>query len=217
MKDFLIILLFLLGLVIIGCNSTSEKRTNSKSSSSEEKNTPDTAKKEVNQNLNFDVLKFVSLSDSLLTKIKDKPIGLIFKIDTIKSDKKDKASFYNSLFSTDKCVVKKYSFDPGKGNRELRFWLVEASYPDSISINKAFEELHNQSGKVDTNNDSHPGLTYTNDYVIKSSNKIYWINSGCIYSFKNHLKLKQNMLKSLDMNKIQDSILCRCGQTECLF
>jgi hypothetical protein len=212
MKYTLIILLF-----SFGCNSSSEKITHLKSVSSKEKNLQNTTIKEVNQNLNFDALKFVSLSDSLLTKIKGQPIVLKFKIDTIKSDKTDKTSFYNSLFSTDKCLVKRYSFDPGKGNRELRFWLVEASYQDSISISQAFEELHNQSGKVDIKNDFHPGLTYTNDYVIKSSNKIYWLNSGCIYSFKNHLKLKQNMLRSVDLIKIQDSILCRCGQTECSF
>ena len=208
-----------ISLSIFGCNQTSDKQAQDKSDSSTVSTTKDTTTitkiSEVNLKPDFDVVKFISLTDSLLTKIQGRPIGLTVKIDTITADKTDKRSFYSSLFSSDNCLITRYSFDPGKGSRELRIWFVEATYPDTISTNKAFEALHRQSGKVDGENDYLPGLTYTNDYVIKSYNKIYWLNSGCPYAFSNHQKLIQFMLQSLQVENIQDSIWCKCGQPKC--
>ena len=208
-----------IGMTMFGCNQTSDKQTQDKSDSSTVSTTKDTSTitkmTEVYQKPDFDVIKFVALTDSLLTKIQGRPIGLTIKIDTIRADKTDKRSFYSSLFSSDNCLIKWYSFDPGKGSRELRIWFVEAIYQDTISTNKAFEELHRQSSKVDGENDYWPGLTYTNDYVIKSHDKIYWLNSGCPYAFSTHQKLKQFMLQSLQFDNIQDSIWCKCGQPKC--
>jgi hypothetical protein len=215
----IIILTIFISLTMFGCNQNSDKQIQEKpdfSTISTAKVTPTVTKMtEVYKKPNFDVVKFVTLTDSLLTKIQGRPIGLTIKIDTISANKTDKISFYSSLFSSDKCLIKRYSFDPGKGSRELRIWFVEATYQDSISTNKAFEELHRQSGKVDVGNDYFPGLTYTNDYVIKSYNKIYWLNSGCTYAFYNHQKLKHFMLQSLQVDNIQDSIWCKCGQPKC--
>jgi len=203
---------------MFGCNQTSDMQIQDKPDSSTvvtEEDTSFTKMTEVSPMPDFDVSKFVTLTDSLLSKIQGRPIGLAFKIDTITADKTDKRSFYNSLFPSDHTLIKRYSFDPGKGSRELRIWFVEATYQDSISINKAFNELYRQSGKVDNENDYLPGLTYTNDYVIRSHNKIYWLNSGCPYSFSNHQKLTQYMLQSLQVDNIQDSIWCKCGQPKC--
>ena len=216
--DIIISTIFI-GLTMFSCNQTADKQTQDKSDSSTISAANDTSSFtkiiEVHQKPAFDFVKFVSLTDSLLTKIQGKPIGLTVKIDTIRADKTDKRSFYSSLFSSANCLIKRYSFDPGKGSRELRIWFVEATYQDTISINKAFEELHRQSGKVDGKYDYLPGLTYTNDYVIKSYNKIYWLNSGCPYAFSNHQILKQFMLQSLQVDNIQDSIWCKCGQPKC--
>lgn len=215
----IIIPTILIGLTMFSCNQTSDKNAQENSDSSKVQIAKDTSSfiktTEVHQEPDFDVLKFVALTDSLLTKIQGRPISVTFEVDTITADKTDKRSFYKSLFPSTSNVIKRFSFDPGKGSRELRIWFVEATYQDSISTNKAFEELHRQSGKVDGENDYLPGLTYTNDYVIKSYNKIYWLNSGCPYSFANHQKLKQFMLQSLRVDNIQDSIWCKCGQPKC--
>lgn len=204
---------------MFSCNQTADKKTQDKSDSSKVLTAKDTSSvtkmNEVKKKPDFDVANFITLTDSLLTKIQGRPINLIFKIDTISFDKTDKRSFYSALFPSTNALIKRFSFDPGKGSRELRIWFVEATYQDSISTNKAFEELHRQSGKVDGEDDYSPGLTYTNDYVIKSYNKIYWLNSGCPYSFSNHQKLKQFMLQSLQVDNIQDSIWCKCGQPKC--
>lgn len=215
----IIIPTILTGLTMFSCNQTSDKNAQENSDSTKVQIAQDTSSftkmTEVLKKPDFDVEKFVILTESLLTKIQGRPINLTFKIDTISSDKTDKRSFYCALFPSTNTLIKRFSFDPGKGSRELRIWFVEATYPDSISTNKAFEELHRQSGKVDGENDYLPGLTYTNDYVIKSYNKIYWLNSGCPYSFANHIKLKQFMLQSLLVYNIQDSIWCKCGQPKC--
>ncbi len=215
----IIISTIFIGLIMFSCKQTADKQNQNTSDSSTISTTKETSTftktTEVPQKPDFDVVKFVALTDSLLTKIQRKPIDLTIKIDTIRADKTDRNIFYSSLFSSDNCLIKRYSFYPGKGSRELRIWFVEATYQDTISTNKAFEELHRQSGKVDEKNDYLPGLTYTNDYVIKSYNKIYWLNSGCPYAFSNHQKLKQIMLQSLHVDNIQDSIWCKCGQPKC--
>ncbi len=215
----IIILTIFIGMILFSCNQTADKKTQDKSNSSTLLSAKDTSSvtkmEEVQKKTDFDVAKFITLTGSLLTKIHGRPINLTFKIDTISFDKIDKRSFYSALFPTTKTLIKRFSFDPGKGSRELRIWFVEATYQDSVSTNKAFEELHRQSGKVNGEDDYSPGLTYTNDYVIKSYNKIYWLNSGCPYSFSNHQKLKQIMLQSLQVDNIQDSIWCKCGQPKC--
>jgi hypothetical protein len=170
---------------------------------------------DVSSNNEFDVDKFISRTDSLLTKITGKSISLTYKIDTIAAEITDKYNFYNCLYTSDLTVIKKYEFDPGKGNRALRLWFIDATYPDTIATNIAFKELQKQTGKVNGENDFIPGLTYTNDYVIKTDKKIYWMNSGCPYAFFNHKMISKLMLQSLQFDNIEDSIWCKCGQPVC--
>ena len=220
-NDCKIIPTILIGLTMFSCNQSSDKITQDKSNTSTVSIAKETSTftftkvTEFRQESDFDVLKFIALTDSLLTKIQGKPISMTFKIDTITAANTDKRSFYSSLLPSTNNLIKLFSFDSGKGSRELRIWFVEATYQDTISANRAFDELHKQSGKVDGEIDFSPGITYTNDYVIKSYNKIYWLNSGCSYAFSNHQKLKQIMLQSLRIDNIQDSIWCKCGQPKC--
>lgn len=215
----IIILTIIIGLTTISCQQATDKINYNLSESPTKSKAKDTLSiatiTDIPQKLNFDVERFVELTDSLLTSIQGKPIGLTTKIDTIRAEKIDGKSFYSSLFTAENSLVKRYSFDPGKSSKELRFWFLEAKYQDINSTNKVFEELHRISGTVDSENDYLPGLTYTNDYVIKSSNKIYWLNTGCPYSFSNHQKISQFILQSLPSVNIKDSIWCKCGQPKC--
>jgi hypothetical protein len=206
-----------IGLNILSCNQNSRNQSldNPDSLMVETKHTLFTKTSELHVKPDFDVEKFVTLTDSLLTNIQQKAINLNFKIENITSDSVMKSGFFNPLFISENAKIKRYSFDPGKDNRALRIWLVEAIYHDSISTDNVFNELQKQSGKVDGEEDFLPGLTYTNDFVIKSSNKIYWLKSGCSYAFYNHKKLTEFMLQSLRVDTIQDSIWCKCGQPKC--
>ncbi|MDI9310137.1 MAG: hypothetical protein QM535_07975 [Limnohabitans sp.] len=213
-----IIKIILISIIICSCNQTFDKKNKGKYYSAQvftEKNATFLTKLKTNQTPELDVLKFVKLSNSLLTQIQGKPIKLTYKIDAIKAKNTSKISFYHPLFISSSNSIKRYSFNPGKDNNALQIWLLEAKYKDSISTNKVFKELHFQSGRIQSKIDHYPGLTYTNDYVIRSNNKIYWLNSGCAISFSNHQKLKKIMLQSLQIDKIQDSIWCKCGQPEC--
>lgn len=165
----------------------------------------------------FNVQKFVLLTDSFLTQVENRIIKLTFKTDTLKNDTVRPQSFFNSLFTSNRILATKYSFVPPIGSKALRFWFIEALYEDNLATNEAFEKLISQSGKVEIENDNLPGLTYTNDYVIKAENKILWLNTGCTYSFANHKKMKEIMMHSLPPIYIQDSIWCRCGQVKCSF
>jgi|GEM_PF-4365348 len=171
---FKAIFLIFLALTNFSCKQKNDRQNQGKSDSLN-LNIPDSIAlariSDISPKKEFDVDKFISLTDSLLTKIKGKGIILTYKIDTISPTITDKYSFYNSLWSTDKTIIKKYEFDPGIGNRELRLWLIDATYPDTTSTNNAFKELHRQSGKVNGENDFIPGLTYTNDYVMDK----YWL------------------------------------------
>jgi hypothetical protein len=144
----IIIPTFFIGLTLFSCNQTSNKQTQDISDSltvSTEKDTSSFIKMtEVYTMPDFDVVKFVTLTDSLLTKIQGRPIGLITIIDTITANKMGKRSFYSSLFSSDNALIIRFSFDPGKSNEELRIWFVEATYQDTISTKKAFEEFYRQ-------------------------------------------------------------------------
>ena len=214
----IIILTIFVGLTIFGCNQTSDKHTQDKFDSLTVVTPQDTSitkMTEVSRKPDFDVAKFVTLTDSLLTKIQGRPISLTFKIDTIIADKIDKRSFYSSLLAPPNTLVKRFSFDPGKGSRELRIWFVEATYEDKVFARNAFEALKKDAYDMNDSVNWSPGLTYTNDYVIISDRKIYWLNSGCPYSFFNHQKIKQYMLQSLQIETIQDSIWCKCGQPKC--
>lgn len=208
------------GLTIFSCNQTANRRPHDVSENSTVRNNANDTTS-LNENKvttpkpDFDVTKFISLTDSLLSSIQGKSVSITYKIDTITADKTDKRSFFQALYPADNTVIKRYSFEPGKGNRELRIWFIDATYQDTVSANKAFAELHRQSGKIDIKNDFSPGLTYTNDYVIKADKKIFWLNSGCSFAFFNHQKIKQYLIKSLQIDNIQDSIWCKCGQPEC--
>jgi hypothetical protein len=160
--------------------------------------------------------KFVTLTESLLTDIQRKPVSLTYVVDTITAMKVNKGNyFFRALFSSASDVIKRYTFDAGKGNRELQIWFVEVTYPDTASAIKTFKELRRQANGAEDEQNYIPGLTYSNDYVIRSYKKIFWLNSGCPYSFTNHKKFAEYMLESLQVDKIHDSIWCECGEVKC--
>jgi len=159
-------------------------------------------------NNSFKVKNFTRLTDSLLTSIVGQSIHFACTTDVVTSKG---SNFFSPLFSAGKAEIKRYSFDPGKGNKTLQFWVVEATYQSASETDKVFEKLRMQATGTKTNDAVPAGLTYANDYVIKTEKKIFWLNTGCALAYSNHNKIKQFMLQSLQAGKITDSIDCRCG------
>lgn len=143
----------------------------------------------------FDIHGFINLTDSLLTSIDGENIRLNFTVDSN---------------STTLYTKKKFDFDPGKGHKILRLWVEFYSYNDKSELEKHFKKLQKDGSDQDENNIV-PGLTYTNDYVIKSDKYIVWLNTGCSYAYFNHQKVKQILFSSLNIGQITDSIICVCG------
>jgi hypothetical protein len=164
----------------------------------------------------FNVTKFIRSTDSLLSQIQRKDITVTCEVDTLVKDSLWKDLFLvRSFDSSDSIVFTRYSFDPGKGNRELRLWIVVASFADTTSRDKIFAELQRQSGPVNDVYDFVPGLTYNNDFIVAADNRIYWLNTGCSYAYTNHLQIGRLMLSSMEIEKPGDSIQCQCGQPKC--
>ncbi len=216
MANKLITSVVLVALTIFGCERNYKQenddilnpKIDSVSNHTSETNPPKTKPE-------FDIHKFIALTDSLYTSITGLPINLIYKIDTLGSDAYERESYYYPLFSTKQSIIRRISFDPGKRQRELRLWIVEATYKSAFEANQIFSKLRTITGKVNDSTDIIPGLTYSNDYVLKSDSKIIWLNSGCAVSFLNHQKLTRFMLSSYKIENIQDSIWCKCGQPKC--
>lgn len=143
----------------------------------------------------FDIKHFIALTDSLLTSIEVKRIQLNVTVDST---------------STKAYHKRRFNFDPGKGNRILRLWIEITTYNNKNDLDKDFKKLQ-KDGSSESEEDMIPGLTYTNDYVMKTNKHIVWLNTGCVYAFFNHQKVQQNLLKSLNTGPIADSIICQCG------
>ena len=202
--------------MIASCNSPSNNKTTKIGDSLlAVRVEPDTTDKTIMMNQrDFNVNRFITLADSLLTSIERKPFHFSCIIDTIPSDISDEYSYYYALHPSDKTLVKRYSFDPGRGNRMMHLWFIDASYSDTSDLNKAFKALKVRAYE-NTEPFYIPGLTYTNDYVVRTDKNIYWLNSGCPYAFFNHKKLIGLISQSLDLDNVVDSIHCKCGMPKC--
>jgi len=168
--------------MISSCHSASDKKVQQLpiSTVTEAEDTSNKEKTRSAQKPDIDVTKFVSLTDSLLSKIQGESITLSYIIDTITVKKR---GIFSALSPSGKTLIRRYSFAPKQGDSRLHFWFVTANYADTIETNEAFEKLHRQADDMDDKTASVPGLTYTNDYVIRSENKIYWLNTGCAFAF----------------------------------
>lgn len=149
-----------------------------------------------NLELGFDLAKFTKQSDSLISELAGKPISLLVEVDSVKKDS----------------GIVHISFDPGKGNRSLRFSISQYTFTDSIKLAHKFDSLRLAGTTLSSDTDI-SGLTYTNDYLCKTKNRIYWINTKCYYADFNHEKLKSFMIKSFKNEVILDSLICWCGSS----
>ena len=199
--------LFTLLLTLQACHKTKEspkKKVNSSTTSKNQVKKEST--KEEPEEL-FDVEKFKKRADSLLSKILQVKINSKYKVKTV-SLLTDQSPTFQSMIK-DSSFIKQHIFDTGKGYKRFSLFVIEAKYKNESDTDSVFLNLKQMGAKNGTS--SIPGLTYTNDFLTRSKNKIYWINSSCSYAYFNHEKLKELMLQSITNLKEKDSIRCRCG------
>ncbi len=199
--------LFILLLTLQSCHKTEESSKKKVSSSTTpKKQTKKESTKEEPEEL-FDVEKFKKQTDSLLSKILRVNINTKYKVKTLTSQTNQHPAFQSMI--KDRAIVKHHTFDTGKGYKRFSLFVIEAKYKGKSDTDSVFLHLKQMGAKNGTS--SVPGLTYTNDFLTRSNNNIYWINSSCSYAYFNHEKIKELMIQSITNFKKKDSIRCRCG------
>lgn len=209
--------LIFLGLTFLSCNQSSQSHISGNSDSINSLILKDTLsineERITSGETDLDIDKFIVQTEEFLSIIERRQVILSCTPDTLRA--LDKRSYYDELFSLSGGLIKRFTFEPSKNSSLLKILYLEATYNECNTASIAFEALRRQANGADGEDDYLPGLTYTNDYVIKSKNKIYWLNTGCAFSFSNHKKLASLMLQSLNVINIQDSIWCKCGDVNC--
>lgn len=208
-------LIFLIPFSFYSCENKSD---NNKDENITENVTAQDTSKVLNEEIpDFDVLKFKKSADSLLSILQHKQSAFNLTTDTLElkelseTESKRMPTGYlvqNSIHSI------RYRFDLASPNKDMKFDIVQSQFSSANAVDSAmnhFKYLANE----DKVSEGLPGLTYTNDYVIRQQLTIYWLNTPCRYSFENHKKYGTLLVQSLKDKTIMDSLWCKCGAVNC--
>lgn len=169
-------------------------------------------------NADFDLLGFKQLADSFIANIENKSIAFHLIQDTLKTSELSEQELKrlptgylvrNSTY----CI--KYRFDLDSPDKDLGVSIIQSQFNSIIETDSVFDRLRYLANEDKVTEGGLTGLTYTNDYVLKQPLKIYWLNTGCKYSFDNHKKYGAFLVKSLKDKTIIDSLWCECGAVDC--
>ena len=172
---------------------------------------------------NFNICRFKSQLDSLLSIVEYKNFQFQLDIDTISEQSNPTILWYfekNGLFKivdskkTSQLILY-HLFDP-KTRKILRIYLIEASYNDSITFDKVYQTFLREKDRKkrffidDDANEYYINyrLTWLNDYVIVLENKIYWLNVSLQYSMKNFNAIIEYFKDNLNVKNYVDTIKC---------
>jgi hypothetical protein len=217
--------LLLLTVLIYSCSTNFNKNRNENLSIKDASrcNSNQNLKIQTKNSIGINLIDFKKRSDSLITLILNKPTSFEILTDTIRasnleSNQKSYLSSLEYLLVRKSNLFIRHFFKLEKPNNLLSFNLFEVFYNSYDSLNSSFSILKKSSSGIIKDDDSIlnvPGLTYQNDYLLKSDRYLIWLNSGCVYGFKNHLKFAIALKESLKNIVAQDSIVCECGKIKC--
>lgn len=162
----------------------------------------------------FNIINYKQRFDSVSRTIKGAGRNVKLKADTLKPNELIFVELKNTELEniTNKAISTiKYSFLLESGDSRLKTYLIILSFASEIESEFNFNVFE----RVALEKNGIPGLTYTNDYLIKIDKKIYWINSSCSYSYTNHLKFV-NIFRDMLNTKGKKVIKCKCGQVKCI-
>lgn len=166
----------------------------------------------------FDVVTFKHLADSLLSTLVNKEMAFSLEVDTLQLAGLNKTELTRLptgyLVKKSKYCIK-YHFDLDSPNKSFRFDIIQAIFDSPNVVDSTFVHMKYLANEDLVSDNGVPGLTYANDYVIRQPLKIYWINTGCTYSIENHNKYSHFLLSSLSEQTVIDSIRCKCGAVNC--
>lgn len=161
----------------------------------------------------FNVYEYKQKVDSLLTGIIYLECQSDLIIDTLKSGDyifvELRGTELENIVSESRNVVK-YSFPLKNGDKGVKHHIVSLDFNTENTTDSVF----NIFKKVALEKSGVPGLAYTSDYLVQISDKIYWINSNCAFSYENHSKFV-NAFKELVLVSVGEEINCKCGEVRC--
>ena len=205
---------------VVGCNEINSRKTNNKLENSDVqsvKTRNDSIELNVtNQIENFAFSDFKSAIDLFLVDFTGIQTTYQLTIDTINENLQRKILVDTVLLkylviNSDNLIH--YSFDDKKTIENLDFRIIEIQFIDSIQCQNVFETLDryaNTKAAVDSFKYM-PCLTYQNDRLLKGTQKIFWLDNSCRFSFKIHEEYLRRFRKTLLNFAPSDSIVCKCG------
>jgi len=161
----------------------------------------------------FDFSAYKFAVDSILKSL-NKNYDITTKIDTIKDGDFLNVSFKGTCFekiNNETELITKYSFSIKDGGKRMYHSVIIFEFDSIKKLEKNYDCL-----KTEALNTPAPGLSYSNDYVTFINNKIYWLNSSCMFSYSNHNKFVDVFKKSIRLVETT-SIQCECGHVICEF
>jgi len=169
----------------------------------------------------FDIYRFQSEADSLLKASKDKKFSLVLKSDTFNFGTDNPEIFTKGhgvfwLLYQDRSerIVRHYLFDPNT-KKKLRIYLVEADYSKNEQLERVVTKLetsmNDSINAPDSDYFTKWRLSPTNDYVMTSDKKLYWMNMSYPYSNNEVLKFIDCLKGNVDMAKFKGRIICLFG------
>lgn len=210
-------LIFSILILLCACqdNSSNTKSQVSESKLAEKSTAEDNHK-------SIDIEKFKYDADSIISDILGTPIAFTLQVDTVKPDSVSLATRngipdkYIPHYSQEMLL---YHFKLNKPYTTLSLNLYEAAFSSTEITDSVFSHLRYLSFNGDAEDETvlyAPGLTYSNDYLIKQEKTIVWLHSGCVYSFANHTNYAHSVRRALNKTTILDSVQCQCGNVMCL-
>ncbi len=159
----------------------------------------------------YNIVKFKTKIDYVLNKSKNSEFSQI--LDTLPRGGLVFVELKNTPLKNvinESVTTIKYSFRENQGISAIKLHLVIIAFNSEQKAENIFRTFE----KVSIEKNGVPGLTYSNDYLVKVKNKIYWINSACTISYFNHCKIV-NEFKDIFHISAPKSIQCECGQVIC--
>ena len=160
----------------------------------------------------IDIKLYKRFVDSIITNITGYKIPSKLNIDSLSSSdvifvELKKTPLKNLTKKSVEAIKYKFSV-PNK------IYLAHTLVTISFSTTNQSDSIFNMIKKVAIEKSWVPGLTYKNDYITKVDKKIYWLNSSCGFSYKNHMKFVSSFNEMMNI-KNNEAIKCICGKVIC--
>lgn len=179
---------------------------------------------ESNETLNspFQIDKYITESDSILKTHKGDNYSFVHEADTFDyfTEHMYESKRNNGIFSSlcrhpSESIIFHRLYDPNT-KKQLRLLLAEATYSTNAELEKVVSELieHMHDSIPDGFDSDHLTtwrLSPIHDYVITSSNKLFWLNAAYPYSNSEFKTWINSLKENLNQNDFKGRIICLFG------